>query len=39
MFKLIDEKDSYLISCPPSWDDRNNSYGHQLYPSDSLQLL
>jgi len=20
---LIDKKDSYLISCPPSWDDRN----------------
>ena len=31
---LIDKKDSYLISCPPSWDDRNYSYGHQLYPSD-----
>jgi len=22
---LIDKKDSYLISCPPSWDDRNYS--------------
>ena len=30
---LNDKKDSYLISCPPSWDDRNYSYGHQLYPS------
>jgi len=30
---LIDKKDSYLISCSPSWDDRNYSYGHQLYPS------
>ena len=30
---LIDKKDSYLISCPPSWDDHNYSYGHQLYPS------
>jgi hypothetical protein len=26
---LIDKKDSYLIPCPPSWDDRNYSYGHQ----------
>ena len=32
---LIDKKDSYLISCPPSWDDRNYSYSHQLYPSDT----
>jgi hypothetical protein len=31
---LIAKKDSYLISCPPSWDDRNYSYGHQIYPSD-----
>ena len=31
---LIDKKDSYPISRPPSWDDRNCSYGHQLYPSD-----
>jgi hypothetical protein len=31
---LIDKKDSYLISRPPSWDDRNYSYGHQLYPSE-----
>jgi hypothetical protein len=30
---LIDKKDSYLILRPPSWDDRNYSYGHQLYPS------
>jgi len=30
---LIDKKDSYLIPRPPSWDDRNCSYGHQLYPS------
>ena len=30
---LIDKKDSYLIPRPPSWDDRNYSYGHQLYPS------
>jgi hypothetical protein len=31
---LIDKKDSYLIPRPPSWDDRNYSYGHQLYPSE-----
>jgi hypothetical protein len=31
---LINKKDYYLISCPPSWDDRNYSYGHQLYPSE-----
>ena len=31
---LIDKKDSYLISCPPSWDDCNYSYGHQLYPNE-----
>jgi hypothetical protein len=31
---LIDKKHSYLIPRPPSWDDRNCSYGHQLYPSD-----
>jgi hypothetical protein len=31
---LIDKKKSYLIPRPPSWDDRNYSYGHQLYPSD-----
>jgi hypothetical protein len=31
---LIDQKDSYLIPRPPSWDDCNYSYGHQLYPSD-----
>ena len=30
---LIDKKDSYLIPRLPSWDDRNYSYGHQLYPS------
>ena len=36
---LIDKKDSYLISCPPSWDDRNYSYGHQLYPSEYLNNL
>jgi hypothetical protein len=30
---LIDKNDSYLIPCPSSWDDRNYSYGHQLYPS------
>jgi hypothetical protein len=35
---LIDKKDSYPISCPPSWDDRNYSYGHQLYPSDIEKL-
>ena len=35
---LIDKKDSYLISCPPSWDDRNYSYGHQLYPSEHVHL-
>ena len=32
---LIDKKHSYLIPRPPSWDDRNCSYGHQLYHSDS----
>jgi hypothetical protein len=31
---LIDKKDSYLIPRPPSWDDRNYSYGHQLYSSE-----
>jgi len=31
---LIDKKDSYLIPRPPTWDDRNCSYGHQLYPSE-----
>jgi hypothetical protein len=31
---LIDKKNSYLIARPPSWDDRNYSYGNQLYPSD-----
>ena len=31
---LIDKKDSYPIPRPPSWDDRNCSYGHQLYPCD-----
>ena len=30
---LIDKKYSYLIPRPPSWDDRNYSYGHQLYLS------
>jgi hypothetical protein len=30
---VIDKKHSYLIPRPPSWDDRNCSYGHQLYPS------
>ena len=33
---LIDKKDSYLISYPSSQDDRNYSYGHQLYPSDNV---
>jgi hypothetical protein len=32
---LIDKKDSYPIPRPPSWDDRNCSCGHQLYPSDN----
>ena len=36
---LIDKKDSYSIPRPPSWDDRNCSYGHQLYPSDNLSVL
>ena len=36
---LIDKKDSYLISCPPSWDARNYSYGHQVYPSDNSQNM
>ena len=31
---LIDKKDSYPIPRPPSWDDRNYTYGHQLYPSE-----
>jgi hypothetical protein len=31
---LIDKKYFYLILRLPSWDDRNCSYGHQLYPSD-----
>ena len=31
---LIDKKDSYLITRPTSWDDRNCSYHHQLYPSE-----
>jgi hypothetical protein len=35
---LIDKKDSYPIPRPPSWDDRNYSYGHQLYPSEHLYL-
>ena len=35
---LFDKKDSYLISCPPSWDDPNYSYGHQLYPSVKYKL-
>ena len=30
---LIDKKDSYPIPRPPSWDDRNCSYSHQLYSS------
>jgi len=30
---LIDKKHSYLIPHPPSWDDRNCSYCHQIYPS------
>jgi hypothetical protein len=33
------QKDSYLIPRPPSWDDRNYSYGHQLYPSELLGQL
>jgi hypothetical protein len=36
---LIDRKDSYLISCPPSWDDRNYRYSHQLYPSEQWRLV
>jgi hypothetical protein len=31
---LIDKKDSYPIPRQPSWDDRNYSCGHQLYPSE-----
>ena len=34
---LIDKKDSYPIPRPPSWDDRNCSYGHQLYPSENTK--
>jgi hypothetical protein len=33
---LIDKKDSYPIPRPPSWDDRNCSYGHRLYPSECI---
>ena len=33
---LIDKKESYLILCLPSWNDRKYSYSHQLYPSESL---
>ena len=36
---LIDKKHSYLIPRPPSWDDRNCSYGHQLYPSENWDVL
>ena len=38
---LIDKKDSYPIPRPPSWDDRNYSYGHHLYPSEyqSIYIL
>jgi hypothetical protein len=36
---LIDKKDSYPIPRPPSWDDRNYSYGHQLYPSAYVTLF
>jgi hypothetical protein len=35
---LIDKKDSYLIPRPPSWDDRNYSYGHQLYPCEYMKI-
>jgi hypothetical protein len=35
---LINKKGSYLISCPPSWDDRNYSYGHQLYPTTGPKI-
>ena len=31
---LVDKGDSCLVSCPPSWDDRGCSCGHQLYPSE-----
>jgi hypothetical protein len=27
-----------LAPRPPSWDDRNYSYGHQLYPSDNAMF-
>jgi hypothetical protein len=36
---LIDKKDSYLIPRPASWDDRNYSYRHQLYPSGQWLFL
>jgi hypothetical protein len=36
---LIDKKHSYPIPRPPSWDDRNCSYGHQLYPSVCCKML
>ena len=35
---LIDKKDSYPIPRSPSWDNRNCSYGHQLYLSDNRKL-
>ena len=36
---LIDKKDSYPIPRPPSWDDRNCSYGQQLYPSELCNMF
>jgi hypothetical protein len=37
---LIDKNDSYLIPRPPSWDDRNYSYGHQpLILSISVNIM
>ena len=35
---LIDKKDSYPIPRPPSWDDHNCSYGHQLYHSEHIAI-
>jgi hypothetical protein len=35
---LIDKKDSYPIPRPPSWDDHNCSYGHQLYHSEYIAI-
>jgi hypothetical protein len=30
---------AYLIPRPPSWDDGNYSYDHQLYPSEYFSYI